>query len=43
MTAWMDSPGHRANILNCAFTEVGIGRADTGDGPYWTQNFAAPS
>ncbi|MEH1028383.1 CAP domain-containing protein [Micromonospora profundi] len=43
MTAWMDSPGHRANILNCAFTEIGIGRADTGDGPYWTQNFAAPS
>ncbi|MFF5179741.1 CAP domain-containing protein [Micromonospora sp. NPDC000316] len=43
MDAWMNSPGHRANILNCAFTEIGVGRADTGDGPYWTQNFAAPS
>ncbi|MEU5903082.1 CAP domain-containing protein [Micromonospora sp. NPDC047527] len=42
MDAWMNSPGHRANILNCAFTEIGIGRADNGDGPYWTQNFAAP-
>lgn len=42
MEAWMNSPGHRANILNCAFTEIGIGRADIGDGPYWTQNFAAP-
>ncbi|WP_205698259.1 CAP domain-containing protein [Conexibacter sp. SYSU D00693] len=26
--AWMDSPGHRANLLNGVFTEVGIGIAD---------------
>lgn len=41
MDAWMNSPGHRANILNCAFTEIGVGIA-TSNGPYWTQVFAAP-
>jgi uncharacterized protein YkwD len=37
MDAWMKSPGHRANILNCAFKEVGIGLADL----HWTQVFGA--
>ncbi|MER7420621.1 CAP domain-containing protein [Micromonospora peucetia] len=41
MSAWMNSPGHRANILNCAFTEIGVGVASS-NGPYWTQVFAAP-
>lgn len=41
MKAWMNSSGHRANILNCSFTEIGIGIA-TSNGPYWTQVFAAP-
>ncbi|WFE96852.1 CAP domain-containing protein [Micromonospora sp. WMMD987] len=41
MNAWMNSSGHRANILNCAFTEIGVGVAN-GNGPYWTQDFAAP-
>ncbi|MEU7619752.1 CAP domain-containing protein [Micromonospora rifamycinica] len=41
MDAWMNSSGHRANILNCAFTEIGVGVAN-GNGPYWTQDFAAP-
>ncbi|MEH0840928.1 CAP domain-containing protein [Micromonospora sp. CPCC 205711] len=41
MEAWMNSSGHRANILNCAFTEIGVGVA-TSNGPYWTQDFAAP-
>ncbi|MEU5939325.1 CAP domain-containing protein [Micromonospora sp. NPDC047548] len=41
MDAWMTSPGHRANILNCAFTEIGVGVASS-NGPYWTQVFAAP-
>ncbi|WP_432904489.1 CAP domain-containing protein [Micromonospora matsumotoense] len=41
MNAWMNSSGHRANILNCAFTEIGVGVASS-NGPYWTQNFAAP-
>lgn len=27
VTAWMDSPGHRANILNTRYTEIGIGVA----------------
>jgi len=37
MTAWMNSPGHRANILNCSFKEIGVGYAGPGD--YWTQDF----
>ncbi|MBM0278371.1 CAP domain-containing protein, partial [Micromonospora tarensis] len=41
MDAWMNSSGHRANILNCAFTEIGVGIANS-NGPYWTQVFAAP-
>jgi uncharacterized protein YkwD len=41
MTSWMNSPGHRANILNCAFEEIGVGIHDGGGGPYWTQNFGA--
>ena len=37
--SWMNSAGHRANILNCAFKEIGIGRVDSSGGPVWTQNF----
>ncbi|MEV7279902.1 CAP domain-containing protein [Streptomyces sp. NPDC093111] len=40
MDSWMNSPGHRANILNCDFKEIGIGIHDAG-GPYWTQVFGA--
>ncbi|MFE5793281.1 CAP domain-containing protein [Streptomyces sp. NPDC056503] len=40
MEAWMNSPGHRANILNCDFKELGVGVHDEG-GPYWTQVFGA--
>lgn len=36
MQAWMNSPGHRANILNPAFTHLGVGIAN---GPRWTQVF----
>ncbi|MFD4926000.1 CAP domain-containing protein [Streptomyces goshikiensis] len=39
--AWMKSPGHRANILNCNFTEIGVGVQKAG-GPWWTQDFARP-
>ncbi|MFJ8847078.1 sigma-70 family RNA polymerase sigma factor [Streptomyces cyaneofuscatus] len=39
MRSWMDSPGHRANILNCSFKEMGIGKVDSGGGPVWTQKF----
>ncbi|GHH40227.1 sigma-70 family RNA polymerase sigma factor [Streptomyces candidus] len=41
MDTWMKSPGHRANILNCAFKEVGIGIADASGGIRWTQVFGA--
>lgn len=42
MDAWMNSSGHRANILNCTFTEIGVGVARS-DGPYWTQVFGTPA
>ncbi|MBK3579847.1 TerD family protein, partial [Streptomyces sp. MBT65] len=39
---WMNSPGHRANILKPAFTHIGIGFAGGGQmGTYWTQLFGA--
>jgi len=45
MTAWMNSPGHRANILNCALTQIGVGYAAASSstyGVYWTQDFGTP-
>jgi uncharacterized protein YkwD len=40
MQAWMNSPGHRANILNCNFKNIGVGLAyNTKHQPYWTQDF----
>jgi uncharacterized protein YkwD len=43
MSGWMNSPGHRANLLNPNMTEIGLGLAYTAGGyPYWTQDFAAP-
>jgi uncharacterized protein YkwD len=33
--AWMASPPHRANILNGAFTQVGVGIAYSSDGRVW--------
>ncbi|MFC8083215.1 CAP domain-containing protein [Streptomyces sp. NPDC057340] len=37
---WMNSPGHRANILKADFTRIGIGLAGGGRaGTYWTQLF----
>ncbi|GIJ76988.1 Uncharacterized conserved protein YkwD, contains CAP (CSP/antigen 5/PR1) domain [Micromonospora phaseoli] len=41
MDGWMNSEGHRDNILNCTYTEIGVGVASS-NGPYWTQVFAAP-
>lgn len=32
---WINSPGHRANIENCAFTHHGVGLVDT----HWTHLF----
>lgn len=34
---WMNSPGHRANILNEKFTHIGVGYVKSGN--YWTQQF----
>ncbi|MEU9099900.1 sigma-70 family RNA polymerase sigma factor [Streptomyces sp. NPDC048361] len=39
MDSWMNSPGHRANILNCGFKEIGIGVHYGSGGPWWTQDF----
>jgi uncharacterized protein YkwD len=35
MTDWMNSPGHRANIMNANFKQLGVGKVGT----YWTQQF----
>ncbi|GAA4621374.1 hypothetical protein GCM10023196_009290 [Actinoallomurus vinaceus] len=39
LQGWMNSPGHRANILNCKLKAVGIGVAYGSGGPWWTQDF----
>src|SRR6185369_16837206 len=42
--SWMDSPGHRENILNKKYTELGIGIAADKNGElYYTQVFARPA
>lgn len=37
VTGWMNSPGHRKNILNEKITHIGVGYAENGS--YWTQLF----
>ena len=37
VNAWMNSSGHRANILNSSFTHIGVGYVSSGN--YWTQMF----
>ena len=37
VNAWMNSSGHRKNILSKGFTHIGVGYA--ADGNYWTQMF----
>lgn len=40
VNAWMNSPGHRANILKKDITHIGVGYASGGSyGHYWTQMF----
>jgi len=40
VTAWMNSSGHRANILASDFTKIGVGYATDSSGKaYWTQMF----
>lgn len=45
VTGWLNSPGHRANIMNPALREIGAGYATTSMPPYfhyWTHVFATP-
>ena len=37
VSAWMNSSGHRANILNASYTKIGVGYVANGN--YWTQHF----
>ncbi|MGY0018955.1 CAP domain-containing protein [Streptomyces sp. YJ-C3] len=39
MDAWMNSPGHKANILNCDYKTLGVGVHFGSGGPWWTQDF----
>ena len=40
--AWMNSEGHRDNILDPRFTDIGVGLAYTATGvSFWTEDFAA--
>nr|WP_131748502.1 CAP domain-containing protein [Frankia sp. Cppng1_Ct_nod] len=44
VAGWMNSPGHRKNILNGEFTQIGVGCARGGSyGTYWTQLFGTPA
>lgn len=44
VSAWMDSPGHRANILDARYTEIGVGFALDAQGrPYYVQLFGRPA
>lgn len=40
MNSWMNSPGHRSNILSATYSEIGVGLAKSSSGRlYWTQMF----
>ena len=39
MTEWMNSAGHRANILDARYTKLGVGYYTVGGVKYWTQLF----
>lgn len=43
MKAWMNSPGHKSNIMSGSYTEIGVGLAKNKSGVYyWTQQFMKP-
>jgi uncharacterized protein YkwD len=43
MNGWMNSPGHRSNILGASYTEIGVGVAYSASGvPYYCQVFGKP-
>ncbi|HWO97167.1 MAG TPA: CAP domain-containing protein [Bacillus sp. (in: firmicutes)] len=39
MNGWMNSDGHRKNILSPNFTHIGVGYVEGGGSTYWTQMF----
>ena len=39
VNGWMNSSGHRANILNPSFTKIGVGYVNANGTTYWTQQF----
>lgn len=43
MDAWMNSDGHRANILSENYTHLGVGVHNTSENTWWTQNFLRTS
>jgi uncharacterized protein YkwD len=42
MEGWMNSPGHRDNILDCRFRDTGVGVKLSSNGPWWTEDFGRP-
>ncbi len=45
MDGWVKSPGHCANLMSAAYTEIGMAKATNSSSDYriyWTQNFGAP-
>jgi uncharacterized protein YkwD len=45
MTAWLDSPGHCANLMHPSYTEIGAASYTVSGSDYsiyWTQDFARP-
>jgi uncharacterized YkwD family protein len=43
MNGWMNSQGHKDNILNSSYTEIGVGYVtDSNGGTYWVQMFIRP-
>jgi uncharacterized protein YkwD len=44
MASWMNSEGHRANLLGKDYREIGVALVKAADGTiYWTQVFAVPA
>jgi uncharacterized protein YkwD len=39
MNAWMASPEHKANIMNCAFDTIGVGYVSNGSSTRWVVDF----
>ena len=43
VAAWMSSKGHKENLLNDQYTQLGIAVAKSSEGePYWVQVFGTP-